>query len=311
MGNQMRLDSKGWVMLSLLSVLWGGSFLFVEIGLEELPPISIVALRVTLAALASLILLKILGQPMPRGFSLWGAFLVMGLLNNIVPFLLIVWGQQYILGGVAAILNASTPVFTVLVAQLFTTDEKLSTGKVIGLAIAIYGVAAVVGLGALSDFSVDNLGQIAILAAGLSYAVSSVFGRRFGKEGVAPLTVTAGQLTVAAIVLVPLALWFDADLLSRSISMHVIFAMIGLALVSTTVAYLLYFKLIETAGATNATLVTILVPVSAVLLTWIILDERLPSAAIEGMIIISVGLLIMDGRLFPWLGRRGASHFNR
>ncbi len=301
MKNQMRLDAKGWGMLLLLSVLWGGSFLFVEIGLEELPPISIVAFRVTLAAFASLILLKVLKQPMPRDFSLWRAFLVMGLLNNIVPFLLIVWGQQYILGGVAAILNASTLVFTVLVAQLFTTDEKLSAGKVVGLSVAIYGVVMVVGLGAVSSFSLDNLGQLAILAAGLSYAVSSVYGRRFGKAGIAPLTVTTGQLMIAAIVLVPFAFWFDADLLIRALSWRVMFALVGLALVSTTLAYLLYFKLIATAGATNATLVTVLVPVSAVILTWFILNERLPVSALEGMAVISFGLLILDGRFFAWL----------
>ncbi len=300
MENNLRLDAKGWGMLLLLSILWGGSFLFVEIGLEELPPVSIVAFRVTFAAIAAIILLKVTSQPFPRDFSLWRSFLLMGLVNNVMPFMLIVWGQQYVLGGVAAILNASTPVFAVLVAQVFTSDEKLTLEKTVGLIVAIIGVVIVIGLDVVANFSMNNLGQFAILAAGISYAVASVFGRRFGKAGIAPLTVTTGQLTIATLVLVPLAFWFDGDLLQRSMSLRVVWAMIGLAIVSTTLAYLLYFKLIATAGATNATLVTILVPVSAIVLTWALLGEQLPSSALEGMLVIAAGLLILDGRILQW-----------
>lgn len=301
MADRLALDLKGWGILVLLSALWGGSFLFVEIGLEELPPISIVAARVSLAALISYVLMKMMSQALPSSFSLWRAFFAMALVNNVIPFLLIVWGQQYILGGVAAILNASTPVFTVIVAQLFTHDEKLTSAKLIGLAVALLGVALVIGWEAVSSFSATNVGQLAILLAGVSYAVASVYGRRFGRDGIAPLTLTTGQLIASSCVLVPLAFLLDPALTDRAVSYRVILALSGLAVVSTSLAYLLYFRLIATAGATNATLVTVLVPVSATLLTWLVLDEQLPSEAFVGMSVIALGLLILDGRPYQWL----------
>jgi len=301
MNINLRLDAKGWGMLLLLSVFWGSSFLFVKIALEELSPLMIVVTRVTLAAIVSLSLMKLLSLSLPKGWSIWRSFLVMGMLNNIVPFLLIVWGQQYILAGVAAILNAATPAFTVIVAQLFTEDEKATAAKAIGISVAISGVAIVIGFNALTSFSITNLGQLAILFAGLSYAFASVFGRKFGRAGVAPLVVTTGQLVISSLLLLPAAFFVQPDALHLDISLKVLMALTGLAVISTAFAYLLYFKLIATAGATNATLVTVLVPVSAAFLTWLVLGEKLPDNAYSGMSVIVIGLLILDGRLIRWL----------
>ena len=298
---QLQMNTKSWGQLMLLSVLWGGSFLFIEIGLEELPPVSVVAVRVSLAAVFAIIFMKLTAQKLSKDIKLWQAFFIMALFNNVMPFLLITWGQQHILGGVAAIINASTPVFTIVVAQMFTKDEKLNAAKVVGLAVAVIGVSLVIGFDAVLSFSSTSAGQIAIVGASVSYAIGSVYGRRFGRAGIAPLTVTTGQLIAGTLVLLPLAFFLDPELITRSLSTRVVMALLALAILSTALAYLIYFRLIATAGATNATLVTIIIPVTASVLTWLVLDEQLPKEAFLGMTVISLGLLILDGRTVRWI----------
>ncbi|MBL4639048.1 MAG: DMT family transporter [Kordiimonadaceae bacterium] len=307
MRNQLQLDGKGWGMLILLSILWGGSFLFIEIALEELAPITIVTARITMAGIASYILLKLTGGSMPRNWPIWRAFLLLAVVNNITPFMLIVWGQQYVMGGIAAILNASTPVFAVIIAQIFTDDEKLSVHKVAGLLIAIFGLSVVIGFETIFAFSLENIGQIAILAAGLSYAVGTVYGRRFGKEGIQPLTVATGQFAMGVLLMVPFLLITNPDILTQSISYRVLGALLALGIVCTSIAYMLYFRLVATVGATNTTLVTLLVPVSAMWLTWLVLGEQLPPSAFAGMAVIALGLLILDGRVLKWLKAKTAA----
>jgi len=285
-------------MLILLSVLWGGSFFFVEVAVHDLPVLTIVFLRVSLAALALWAGLILLGRRLPAGWGVWRALLVMGLLNNLVPFVLITLGQTQIASGIAAILNATTPLFTVLVAHVWTADEKLSVAKILGVLIGFLGVAVMIGPEALGGLTSHIWGQIAALGAAVSYAFAGVYGRRLAKLGIQPVEASTGMLTVAAVLLLPLVLLIDRPWEIALPGVIVWSAIAGLALLSTSLAYILYFRILETAGATNLLLVTFLIPVSAILLGVLILGEALEGQHLVGLAGIGLGLAVLDGRLF-------------
>jgi len=285
-------------LLVILSVLWGGSFFFVGIAVKDLPPFTIVVARVAIAALALHGLLWLLGHKLPRDARAWVAFFGMGLLNNVVPFTLIVWGQTHIASGLAAILNATTPLFTLIVAHLATRDERMSGGSVAGVVVGFAGVGIMVGGTALRSLGTDVIAQFAILAAALSYAFAAVFGRRFATMGIAPVATATGQLTASAVLLLPLMVLVDHPWTLPMPSYSTIAALAGLALVSTSIAYILYFRILQTAGATNLLLVTFLIPVSAILLGTFVLGETLQLKHLMGMALIGVGLAAIDGR--PW-----------
>ncbi len=294
------MGTTEWALLIILSILWGGSFFFVGIAVKALPPFTIVALRVTIAALALNMLVPAMGHRMPTSGKTWLAFLGMGLLNNAVPFSLIVWGQIYIASGLASILNAATPFFGVIVAHFFLADERLSGRRLIGVLIGIAGVAIMIGLQALDGLGGGNialLAQLAIIGATISYAFSGVYGRRFSGMGVAPMVVATGQLTAASALLIPVALVVDQPWDLAVPNPNVWWAIIGLALISTSLAYIIYFRILAVAGATNLLLVTLLVPVSAILLGTTILGEQLEPRHFTGMGLLAVGLIIIDGRL--------------
>ncbi|GAB4305790.1 MAG: DMT family transporter [Roseovarius sp.] len=298
------MGTAEWAMLLALSLLWGGSFFFVGIAVTELPTLSIVALRVGLAALALWAVIAIGGRPVPGDPALWLSFFAMGLLNNVIPFGLIVWGQQSIASGLASILNATTPLFTVLVAGLLLDDEAFSARKLLGATIGLCGVSLMIGIDALSGLGTGILAQLAILAAALSYALAGVFGRRFRRMGIAPLMTATGQVTASAILLFPAALLVDRPWTLAMPSAAAWAAIAGLAILSTAVAYILYFRILARAGATNLLLVTLLVPVSAIALGHLFLGERLGWAHAAGMTLIAVGLAAIDGRLLRRRGRR-------
>lgn len=221
----------------------------------------------------------------------------MGLLNNAIPFVMIVWGQTQIASGLASILNASTPIFTIVVAGILLPDEKPSFTKLLGVIIGFVGVVVMIGMPAISD--ADNLlAQLAILAAAISYAFAGVYGRRFKSLGIKPVVTAAGQVTASTIVLLPIAIWFDGTLNVKTITLGMWGAIVGLAILSTAMAYVLYFKILEAAGATNVLLVTLLVPVSAILLGSIFLNESLQSIHYFGMGLLTIGLSFIDGRLW-------------
>jgi drug/metabolite transporter (DMT)-like permease len=222
----------------------------------------------------------------------------MGLLNNAIPFSLIVWGQSHIASGLAAILNATTPLFTVLVAHLLTTDEKLTAGRILGVIIGLAGVAIMIGGDALDTLGVNVTAQIACLAAALSYALAGVFGRRFRAMGVTPLETAAGQVTASSLVLLPMMMIVDKPWSLPVPSASTIGALVGLAALSTSLAYILYFRILATAGATNLLLVTFLIPVSAIILGTCFLDEGIHARQLLGMTLIGCGLVAIDGR--PW-----------
>lgn len=294
----MRLGPMDWGLLVLLSLLWGGSFLCVGIAVQELPVLTIIALRVSLAALVLWGIALFSGHQLPRGRKTWQAFLALGLLNNVIPFGLIVFGQQTIGAGLAAILNATTPLWTVLIAALFLADERFSKQKLFGVLLGLVGVIVMVGPDSLAGIS-RNLGaQLALLGATLSYAFASVFGRRFAAAKISPLHTALGQVTASSFILVPLALMIDTPWASALPSQATIFAILGLAVLSTAGGYLLFFNILERAGATNVSLVTLLIPPSAIAMGMLFLEETLQGIHFIGLALIILGLLSLQGRLF-------------
>jgi drug/metabolite transporter (DMT)-like permease len=293
-----------WAMLLALSVLWGGSFFFVGWALRDLPPLTIVFSRVLVAALVLFAFMILSGRRVPRSAGLWLAFGVMSVLNNLAPFSLIAWGQQQTGAALASILNATTPFFTVLVAHALTSDEGLTPAKLAGVALGFVGVAAMIGRDALAGGGAEALmAQAAILGAALSYAFAGVFGRRFRRMGVDPVTTAAGQVMASALLLAPVVLLVDQPWSLAAPQPSTWAALACLGIFSTALAYVLFFRILSGAGATNVMLVTLLVPVSAVALGVALLGEQLRAEHLFGVVLITVGLTVIDGRVFRLIGR--------
>jgi drug/metabolite transporter (DMT)-like permease len=294
---QTIMGAREWAMLIALSVLWGGSFFFNGIAVRELPAFTIVLGRVGIAAMTLWAVFFALKLRMPNSRGLWPAFFGMGLLNNAIPFTLFVWGQHHIASGLAAILNATTPLFTVLVAHLLTEDERLSPGKVLGLCLGLLGVILMLGAELLAGLGTALFAQIACLAAALSYAFAGIFGRRFKRMGVPPLATATGQVTASSLLILPLVLVVDQPWEFQAPSLASWAAMLGIGVLSTALAYILYFRILAAAGATNLLLVTFLIPVSAILLGGLLLGESLETKHFVGMGMIGFGLALIDGRI--------------
>ena len=291
------MTRRHWAILLFLSVLWGGSFFFIEIALDTVAPLTLVLIRVVIAAAFLWVFLLARGErlAMPPGAA--SAFLVLALLNNVVPFTMFVWAQETIASGLASILNATTPIWGVIVAHIFTADERATPGKIVGVLLGFTGVAVMIGVDFLSRVGVAVLAQLACLLATLCYALAGVWARRFRGMGVPPVAVATGQLTAAAIVMLPLVLIFEPPWRAAPPSPEAWTALIALALFCTSLAYILYFRLLASAGATNSLLVTFLIPVTAILLGVLILGERLEPRHFAGMTLIGLGLAAIDGRL--------------
>lgn len=298
------MGATEWLILVALSVIWGGAFLFNAVAVAEIPVFSVVASRVALAAVILFALLKLTGRSMPTDRSAWAAFFGMGLLNNAIPFSLIVWGQQHIASGVASILNASAPLFTVLLAHWLTADEKMTRGRLAGVVIGFVGVAAMIGMDTVQSLGTHVAAQLACLAAALSYGFAGIFGRRFHAMGIAPLATATGQVTASSLLLLPFVLLLDRPWTLSMPSAAAIGAVLGLAVVSTALAYVFFFRILATVGATNVILVTFLIPVSAILLGILVLDETLQYRHLAGMGLIGLGLATIDGRPLAALRRR-------
>lgn len=291
------MSGKNWMQLVMLSLLWGGSFFFVEVALEGLPVLTIVWCRVALAALILALAVQVSGTAFPQGAAVWWALMVMGLLNNAVPYTLFVSAQGQISGSLAAILNATTPLFTVIVAHFATSDERAGRAKLAGLALGFCGVIIMMaGQGGAAAW----FGPSLCLLAALSYGLAGVWGRRFRRMGVTPLATAFGQVMASSVLLAPVWMMVDRPWAMALPSVQVVLAVAGLAAMSTALAYLLYFRLLASAGATNLSLVTFLIPVSATILGAIFLNERLLPQHIAGFGLISLGLIAIDGRFYRW-----------
>lgn len=292
-----QMDNRAWAGLLFLSVLWGGSFFFVGVAVSEVPPLTIAAVRVLLAAAILLLVLRLSRLQLPRNRGMIGSFLVAGLLNNAVPFSLFFWAQSQIPSGLASILNAMTPIFTVLVAHVLTRDEKLTTGRLMGVLVGFAGVTVMIGTDLTSGLGSNVLAQCACLLATLSYALGAVFSRRFKRLGVTPMQVAGGQFVASSAILIPVALLVDQPWQIAPPSWQAIAAIVALAMFSTALGFVIYFRVMASAGS-NVNLVTLLVPVSAILLGVLVLGESLELRHLAGMAAIALGLLAIDGRLF-------------
>ncbi|KQV14022.1 ABC transporter permease [Rhizobium sp. Root1203] len=289
------MSASDWGQLLLLGLLWGGSFFFARIAVAEIPPLALVLYRVSIAAFVLHLWLRIRGVPFAPALARPGSFLCLALLNNVIPFSLIFTGQTQIGAGLASIFYATTPLWTILVANLLTADEKLSATKLVGVGLGISGAAIMIGPGLLSNLGGPVWAKLAVTGAAISYAFGVVYAKRF--KDITPSVVATGQLTASTAIMAPIVfvLYSPAALATSSVP---IWAAVGvLAVFTTALAFILYFNIIASAGATNASLVTLLVPVSAILLGAVFLGERLEPFEFAGMALIVSSLLIIDGRL--------------
>ncbi len=294
-----KMGPAEWGMLVLLSVVWGGAFLFYKLlDNAGLPPFTIVLGRVGGAALVLLPIVVLSGRTMPRSWAIWRALFVLGAFNNLIPFALIILGEKQIDSGLASVFNATTPMFAALIAHLSNRDEKLTPNKIAGVALGIAGVALLMGPGVLRGFNLTSAAQLACVGAAVVYGFGVVYARRFAKLGVDPLVLSAGQLCASTALALPLALGLEQPWAAvHGLGATTWLAWLGLALPSTALAFVLYFRILAAAGATNAASVTFLVPLSAVLLGTLVLHERLAPSTLAGMLVIFMGLAVLDGRL--------------
>jgi drug/metabolite transporter (DMT)-like permease len=294
-----------WLLLGALSIFWGGAFVLNEVVILELPPITGVLGRTALGAAALSLAVRLGGYRMPRDPRRWIDFAFIGAINTSIPFTLILWGQLQIDAGLASILIATTPLFTVGLAHLLTRDERLTGNRGVGVAIGLVGVAVTIGPDALQGLGLQVAAQLACLGAALCYASGTIFGRRF--RGMPPLVTATGQVTMTATMLVPAALLVDRPWNLAVPALETWGALAGLGLLSTAAAYVIYFRLLAAVGATNLTLVGYLIPVSAVLLGIALLGESPEPRHFAGMGLIALGLAVTDGRPLARLRMRALS----
>lgn len=294
---QKTISPAAWMLLIILSLIWGGSFLSVRIALDEIGPLTTVAHRTGWAMLVLWGYIAIRRLPLPRDPRVWFAFLIMGLLNNVIPFSLMAWAQLYIETGLTAILNASTAIFGVLFAALFFIDEKLSWRKSIGVTLGFVGVATAIGLSYLAAFDLRSIAQLAVIGGTMSYALAGVWARKT-LAGLTPQVAAAGMVTGASLVTIPMA-WMVEGPISLTLSFATWAAIAYYAVIATALAYLLYYRVLALAGSGNLMLVTLLVAPVAIILGAVILGEALPVNAYIGFGILAAGLLILNGRLRP------------
>lgn len=296
MTQQRTLSTQTWIELLLLALIWGGVFLAIRLALFEVPFVTTVAHRVFWAAVLLWAYVIMRGLPIPRDPKIWRALLVMGVLNNVIPFSLMAWGQLHIESGLTSVFNAGTAIFGVVIAALLLADERLTPRKIAGSLIGFFGVATAIGLDSLRNFDITSLAQLAVIAGTISYGFAGVWAR-INLSSLPPLVAAAGMLTGSALVMVPAAFVIDGvpsfDLSPTAlgaIAYYVVFATAG--------AYLLYYRILAAAGSANTMIVTLLMPPVSILLGAIFLNETLSPNVYIGLALLAVGLTILDGRLF-------------
>jgi drug/metabolite transporter (DMT)-like permease len=299
MTDQKSFSSQAWTETLLLALIWGGSFLSIRIALDEISPLMSVAHRVTWAMVILWGVVAVMRIPLPRNPRIWFAFLVMGLLNNVIPFVLMAWGQLHIESGLTSILNAFTAVVGVVVAALFFSDERLTPRKIIGVVLGFFGVATAIGLENLQNFDLLSLAQLAVIGGTVAYAVAGVWARK-KLVGMPPQLAAAGMLTGATIIMLPLAYFVEGPP-TFDLQLRTLFAIGYYAVIATAAAYLLYYRVLAMAGSGNLMLVTLLVAPVAITLGAVVLGEKLAVNAFMGFAILAVGLIILDGRAWKAL----------
>ena len=301
MSDQKSLSGRAWAEMLVLALIWGGSFLSIRIALDEISPLMSVAHRVTWAMLVLWVVVAVMRIPLPRNSRIWFAFLVMGLLNNVIPFGLMAWGQLHIESGLTSILNAFTAVVGVVMAALFFSDERLMPRKIIGVVLGFFGVAVAIGLENFKNFDLRSLAQLAVIGGTVAYAVAGVWARK-NLVGMPPQLAAAGMLTGATVIMLPLV-YFVEGLPTFDLQPRTLVAIWYYAVIATAAAYLLYYRVLAMAGSGNLMLVTLLVAPVAITLGAVVLGEKLSANALIGFVILAVGLIILDGR--AWKALRG------
>ncbi|MHB2264300.1 DMT family transporter [Aliihoeflea sp. PC F10.4] len=294
-----QMSTREWSMLLLLGLLWGGSFFFARVAVLEIAPLTLVLLRVALAAAALHIYLALRGPSFSLALPMAASFVLLAILNNIIPFSLMFIGQTELGAGLASVLNATTPFWTVILANAFTSDEKFTGRKLAGIALGIAGTAVMIGPSLLADLGGPVWAKLALIGTAFSYGCAAIFAKRF--RALPPPIVATGQLTASTIIMLPVIFGIGGFAELGSVSGEAWLSVLALALASTAFAYILFFSLIASAGATNASLVTLIVPVFAIILGALFLSERLEAFELAGMALIASGLIVIDGRL---LGRK-------
>jgi drug/metabolite transporter (DMT)-like permease len=283
-----------WMLLVGLSILWGGSYLFMKLAVLTVPLFTIVLGRVSIAALALLIVLTISGTGIPKGRRIWLAFFGMGIFNNVIPMSLIVFSQNSISVGLASILNSITPLFTILVAHMTTNDERLTFRKLVGISFGFMGVVMLMGPELVDNFGVAALGEWACLGAALSYACANTFGRRFVQLGTKPMQTAFGQVVASTVILGPLVIVVDQPWTISDPGFLPVLSILALGLFCTALAYVIYFQILARSGATAIALVTFMIPPSAILMGWLALGEQISSQDFLGLSLIGVGLFSVN-----------------
>ncbi len=302
MNAQKILTPRAWAELILLALIWGGSFLSIRIALDEIGFLTSVAHRVFWATLVLWLVVWLRGIALPRGAGPWLAFLVMGLLNNVLPFSLMAWGQLYVASGLTSIFNAATAIFGVLLATLFFADERLTGRRLTGVLLGFLGVVTAIGIEALWSFDPASLAQIAILGGALSYAAASVWARRM-LGGLAPELAAAGMLSGSCLIILPATLLIEG-VPSLTLAPATWGAIAYFSVLGTALAYLLYYRVLAMAGSGNLMLCTLLIPPVAIVLGVWFRDETLPGAAYLGFLLLAAGLIVIDGRAVRTIRRR-------
>ena len=297
MASAPTMNRGDWATLIGLAMLWGCSFFFIELALRGFQPLTLVFARLALASLLLTGLLYLRGEKLPSGARVWGGLLVLALFNNVVPLSLFSWGQTRIGGGLASILNATMPIWGVLIAHFFTHDEKATANRFVGVAFGFAGAVLMIGWDALAGLGADIVPQLGCLAGALCYAIAGVYARRFGAAGMSPLALSAGSLAMAALAAIPGMLILEHPFHAAMPGAISLAALAAMVILSTGLGYVLYFRLLASAGASNSMLVTFLVPVTAILLGSLVLHERLAIQHVLGMALIGLGLVALDGRL--------------
>ena len=299
---QKTISPRAWAELIILSLIWGASFLSIRIALNEIGPLTAVAHRTVWAMLILWTYVIAARLPLPNTPRIWGAFVAMGLLNNVIPFSLMAWGQLHIETGLTSILNAATAIFGVIAAAIFFADERLTARKALGVTLGFLGVATAIGLSALTQFDIRSLGQLAVIGGTISYALAGVWARKM-LGGLTPQVAAAGMLTGSSLITLPAA-WIVEGPISLQLSPQTWAAIAYYAIVATAIAYLLYYRVLAMAGSGNLMLCTLLVAPVAIILGALVLGEALPLRAYAGFGLLALGLIILDGRLLKPIQNR-------
>jgi drug/metabolite transporter (DMT)-like permease len=306
MSNTPKLDATGWGLIAILTLLWGGAFYMIEVGLRSFPPITLVFIRMAFAVPPMWIAMRFMGERLPTDMRIWALLAVVGAFNCALPFTLFFWGQQYLDSGYASILNATTPLWGVITAHFMTADEKATPSRIVGVLVGLAGIMVMVGPEAMKGVSDNLLAQLACLISTVFYSLAAIFGRRLSQTSLTPMAVATGQTMTAALMMVPIMLVIDQPWTMSTPRLDSVLAGLAIALISTALAYVLYFRLIDRSGASNAQLVAFLMPILAVALGVAFLNESLSSGQVAGAVLIAFGLAIIDGRLFARLAPRRA-----